>query len=145
MTSVFAYGTLAIPAVMEAVTGRRFPGREARVPGFARQRLRGRIYPAAVPAPGAELEGRLYDGVDPATLARLDRFEGRLYVRRSALARLAQGGERPVQLYLLAEGRRGELLQGPWDREAFVALHLGAYLASCVAFRAGQEARRAER
>jgi gamma-glutamylcyclotransferase (GGCT)/AIG2-like uncharacterized protein YtfP len=141
VSAVFAYGTLEIPAVMEAVTGRRFPGREARVVGFARHRLRGRLYPAAVPEPGAVLAGRLYESVDPGTLARLDRFEGRLYRRRRVCAELAGGGERLAEIYLLAEGRRGELLPEPWDREAFVKLHLGAYLASCAGFRAEEEAR----
>lgn len=145
MSDVFAYGTLEIPAVMEAVTGRRFAGREARVAGFARHRLRDRIYPAAVPAPGAVLAGRLYEGVDAATLARLDRYEGRLYARRPVLAELPEGGTRAAEIYLLAEGQHGLLLPEAWDRAAFLARHLGSYLESCAAFRAGDEAREAGR
>lgn len=145
MSGVFAYGTLEIPAVMEAVTGRRFPAREASVRGFARWRLRGRVFPAAAPEPGAVLAGRLYEGVDPATLACLDRFEGRLYERRRVPVQLAGGGERSAEIYLLAAGRRGELLAEPWDRAGFVAQHLGAYLESCAAFRVEQEARESGR
>jgi gamma-glutamylcyclotransferase (GGCT)/AIG2-like uncharacterized protein YtfP len=145
VSAVFAYGTLEIPAVMEAVTGRRFSAREASVRGFARWRLRGQVFPAAVAEPGAVLAGRLYEGVDPATLARLDRFEGRAYERRTVPVQLAEGGERGAEIYLLAAGRRGELLAEPWDRAAFVAQHLGAYLESCAAFRTAYEARESGR
>jgi gamma-glutamylcyclotransferase (GGCT)/AIG2-like uncharacterized protein YtfP len=141
VSCVLAYGTLEIPAVMEAVTGRRFPSWEASVPDFARHRLRGRVFPGAVESPGGTLAGRLYGDVDPATLERLDRFEGALYVRRRVSARLAEGGERAAELYLLSERARGELLAEPWDRDAFVARHLAAWLERCAAFRAEDEAR----
>jgi len=142
---VFAYGTLEVPAVMEAVTGRRFPACEASVQGFARQQLRGRVFPGAIESPGSLLAGRLYEDVDQGTLARLDRFEGRLYERRAVRAQLAAGGERLAELYLLAEQGRGQLLAEPWDRDTFVRLHLGSYLESCAAFRAEDEARQRRR
>jgi gamma-glutamylcyclotransferase (GGCT)/AIG2-like uncharacterized protein YtfP len=138
---VFAYGTLEVPAVMEAVTGRRFPACEPSVRGFVRQRLWGQVFPAAVESPGSLLAGRLYEEIDRGTLARLDRFEGRLYERRAVLAQLAAGGERLAELYLLAEHGRGQLLAEPWDRDAFVRLHLEAYLEGCAAFRGEEEAR----
>jgi gamma-glutamylcyclotransferase (GGCT)/AIG2-like uncharacterized protein YtfP len=141
MARLFAYGTLAVPAVLEAVTGRRFPGQEARLHGFARRCLRGRIYPAVVAAPGALAEGRLYDGLDPATLARLDRFEGPLYVRRQLDVEPEDGAARPAEIYVLAEGARAELRPEPWDPGAFVAQHLAQYLRSCEAFRAADTAR----
>jgi gamma-glutamylcyclotransferase (GGCT)/AIG2-like uncharacterized protein YtfP len=139
VTALFAYGTLMLPAVMEAVTGRRFPGRAAVLRGFARHRLRGRLYPAAVEAPGALLQGRLYEGIDPATLARLDRFEGPLYERRRVTVEPAPGAGVEAELYVLAASWRAELIPEPWDGAAFAALHLGAYLRSCEAFRASDE------
>jgi gamma-glutamylcyclotransferase (GGCT)/AIG2-like uncharacterized protein YtfP len=141
MAAVFAYGTLELPAVMAAVTGRRFPEREAELPGFARHRLRGRIYPAAIEAPGARVAGRLYEDVDGATLARLDRFEGPLYERREVAVLARGGGELRAQLYVLAEARRGELLAEPWDPAEFARVHLADYLLSCASFRARDEAR----
>jgi gamma-glutamylcyclotransferase (GGCT)/AIG2-like uncharacterized protein YtfP len=145
VTALFAYGTLMVPAVMEAVTGRRFPERAAVLRGFARHRLRGRLYPAVVEAAGAVLEGRLYEGIDAATLARLDRFEGRLYQRRRVTVEPAPGVTAPADLYVLADSRRAELLAEPWDAAAFVARHLGPYLRSCEAFRASDQARAEER
>jgi gamma-glutamylcyclotransferase (GGCT)/AIG2-like uncharacterized protein YtfP len=141
VTNLFAYGTLEFPEVMEAVTGRRFPGREAVLRGFARHRLRRRPYPAAVEAEGAELGGRLYEGIDAATLARLDRFEGALYERRRVRAEPKGGGGVEAELYVLAARHRSELLPEAWERDAFVARHLAAWLARCAAFRAAEEAR----
>jgi gamma-glutamylcyclotransferase (GGCT)/AIG2-like uncharacterized protein YtfP len=140
MAAVFAYGTLLFPAVMEAVTGRRFGTREAELAGYARRRLRRRIYPAAVASPGACVAGRLYEGVDAPTLARLDRFEGELYERRRVSVAPAEGGEVSAELYVLVAAHRGELLDDPWDPEEFASAHLGAYLRSCAAFRARDEA-----
>jgi gamma-glutamylcyclotransferase (GGCT)/AIG2-like uncharacterized protein YtfP len=141
MAAVFAYGTLLFPAVMEAVTGRRFGTREAELAGYARRRLRRRIYPAAVASPGERVAGRLYEGVDAATLARLDRFEGDLYERRRVSVAPAEGGAVAAELYVVVAARRGELLDEPWDPEEFASAHLAAYLRSCAAFRARDEAR----
>jgi gamma-glutamylcyclotransferase (GGCT)/AIG2-like uncharacterized protein YtfP len=141
VTSLFAYGTLEIPALMEAVTGRRLPEREGVVRGFERRRLRRRPYPAAIPAEGAELPGRVYEGIDAATLARLDRFEGALYERRRVSAETAGGVRLEAELYVLAPGHGGELLPEPWERDTFVARHLAEWLARCNAFRAAEEAR----
>jgi gamma-glutamylcyclotransferase (GGCT)/AIG2-like uncharacterized protein YtfP len=143
MPAVFTYGTLAIPSVMEAVTGHRFRSRETELDGFVRLRLRGRIYPAAIERPGSRIAGRVYEDVDPATLARLDRFEGRSYERREAPVLLPGGGEVPANLYVLAPAGHGELLEEPWDPAEFARVHLAAYLRSCAAFRAREEARSA--
>jgi gamma-glutamylcyclotransferase (GGCT)/AIG2-like uncharacterized protein YtfP len=141
MAAVFAYGTLLFPAVMEAVTGRCFGTREAELAGYARRRLRRQIYPAAVASPGARVAGRLYEGVDAATLARLDRFEGDRYERRPVRVVPAEGGEVSAELYMLVAAQRGELLDEPWSPEEFERVHLVAYLRSCAAFRARDEAR----
>lgn len=145
MPAVFAYGTLEVPAVMEAVTGRRFRSREAELAGFVRRRLRGRIYPGAIEWPGSRIAGRLYEGVAAPTLTRLDRFEGSLYERREVTVLVGSGGEARAELYVLSPAGRGELLEEPWDPGEFVRLHLDAYLRSCAAFRAGEEARSAGR
>lgn len=141
MPAVFTYGTLEIPAVMEAVTGRRFRSRQAELADFVRRRLRGRIYPAAIERPGSRVAGRVYEEVDAATLARLDRFEGHSYERREACVLVPGGGEVRATLYVLAPAEHRELLEEPWDPAEFARVHLAAYLRSCAAFRAREEAR----
>ena len=89
--ALFAYGTLEIPAVMLAVTARSFASEPARLDGFVRFLLRDRAYPGIVETPGATTEGRVYHGVDDASLARLDRFEDDCYERRGVVVRRADG------------------------------------------------------
>ena len=50
--SVFTYGTLEFPDVMEAVTGRSFKSVEAMAEGYARYLLKERMYPGMTPVSG---------------------------------------------------------------------------------------------
>jgi gamma-glutamylcyclotransferase (GGCT)/AIG2-like uncharacterized protein YtfP len=134
---VFAYGTLLVPEVMEALLGRTVPSAPARLAGFACYRVRGAVFPAALESSGREIRGRLYRGLDPPTLALLDRFEGDLYQRRRLTVELG-GGESAAWVYLLAADRSGLLTDEPWSLAEFVQLHLLAYLRGCRAFRSAR-------
>jgi gamma-glutamylcyclotransferase (GGCT)/AIG2-like uncharacterized protein YtfP len=144
VSDFLAYGTLSIPEVRATVLGRRHEDVPARAAGFKRVRMRNRVYPAAVEAPGAWLEGRLYLGLDAAMLARIDRFEGRQYVRRRIEVEAA-GATRPADLYVLRDTYRATATDDPWDMETFVREHLPAFLRMCAEFRAEEEARAAQR
>jgi gamma-glutamylcyclotransferase (GGCT)/AIG2-like uncharacterized protein YtfP len=128
--NVFVYGTLLVPSVVRAVTGRDLPQRCARLPGFARYRLHGEVFPAVVADPSAVTEGALIEGVVPGVLDVLDRYEGALYERHAVRV---QTGERTVgaHVYVLARGQLHRLTRAPWDLERFAAQHLSAYLARC--------------
>jgi gamma-glutamylcyclotransferase (GGCT)/AIG2-like uncharacterized protein YtfP len=140
---LFTYGTLEIPEIMQAVTGRRFASEPGTVlEGYARFRVDGRRYPGIREAPGSRTEGRLYRGVDPDSLAALDRFEGDLYVR-CALPVLCAAGSAVAETYVVRPGRRGELSDEPWDRERFLERDYADYLAGCRAF--GRRAARLRR
>ncbi|MGH8059246.1 MAG: gamma-glutamylcyclotransferase family protein [Candidatus Entotheonellia bacterium] len=80
---LFVYGTLMDPGAVAALTGRQFPRVEATLEGFERIES-GRGYPYILPKPGASLTGLLLQGVDAASLSRLDDYEaeGDLYVRQ---------------------------------------------------------------
>jgi gamma-glutamylcyclotransferase (GGCT)/AIG2-like uncharacterized protein YtfP len=133
--ALFAYGTLAVAPVMEAVAGRVFAAEPARLAGYARRGVRGEVFPALVAAAGAETPGVLYRGLDPRSLAALDAFEGDLYERRTLVVETA-AGPAAAEAYLAREGRRGALTGEPWDLDGFVARELPRYLAACRAFRA---------
>ena len=82
--ALFVYGTLLDDARVEAVTGRRFPRRTARLEGYERIAPNGG-YPYIVARAGSVVDGALLDDVDAASLRALDTYEdeGRLYVRRA--------------------------------------------------------------
>lgn len=141
-TRLFVYGTLLFDAVRARVAGRALPARPATLPGYARRAVHGAVYPGVVREPGAATHGLLVEGVDARALARLDRFEGRLYERRRLPVRLAEGGFVHAGVYLVPPARRRALADAPWDPDAFAARHLEAYLEGCAAFDAAARRRR---
>jgi gamma-glutamylcyclotransferase (GGCT)/AIG2-like uncharacterized protein YtfP len=128
---VFTYGTLEIPEVVEALTGRRFPWREASLQGYARFLLRGRVYPAVVPSPGDAVAGRVYGGVDPRSLRVLDVFEDEIYQRLRLPVRAAGGSRLETWVWVLRSGHHGLLGREPWDRGRFAERHLSDFLRAC--------------
>jgi gamma-glutamylcyclotransferase (GGCT)/AIG2-like uncharacterized protein YtfP len=82
------------------VTGRAFAASPARLRGHRREHPPG-SYAFVVPDETASVEGILLDGIDDDALARLDAYEdeGRLYVRRRALAEV-DGVTMPCDVYV---------------------------------------------
>ena len=132
-STVFCYGTLLFPEVMSRVAGAELVGHPAVVEGWARYCVRRQTFPALVAQPGARTEGAVFSGVDAAVLARLDAFEGPLYVRRALEVERTDGGRLFAQVWVLAPGREAELSSEPWDLQAFAARDLRAFLARVVA------------
>jgi gamma-glutamylcyclotransferase (GGCT)/AIG2-like uncharacterized protein YtfP len=124
---LFAYGTLQLPDVLEAVLGLRWQGTPALLLDFARYRVRGKPYPAIVPEPGGNVAGLVYSGVGPAELDQLDRYEGELYERRTLSVR-SGGATLAAVSYVLAEPQRALLSNESWELGAFEREHLQDYL-----------------
>jgi gamma-glutamylcyclotransferase (GGCT)/AIG2-like uncharacterized protein YtfP len=74
---------------LQAVTGKRFARRPARLAGYRRV-VGSHGYPDLVASPGSEVDGFLIDDVDPASLRALDTYEdeGRLYRRQPVRVRV---------------------------------------------------------
>jgi hypothetical protein len=86
--TLFAYGTLREPLILEGVLGHPLDSLELRAataPGFRTVFYPGRIYPALVEAAGEIAEGLSVGGLSPADLAILDLFEGNEYERRAIM------------------------------------------------------------
>lgn len=128
--SVFTYGTLEVPDVMEAVTGRVFDSAEAITEGYARYLLKGRIYPGITPVSGQATSGRVYFGVSQQALTLLDEFEDEIYVRQLIAVRTDEGHWFNAYAYIIEPKDRGVLSVNPWIREKFVKDHLASYLAA---------------
>jgi gamma-glutamylcyclotransferase (GGCT)/AIG2-like uncharacterized protein YtfP len=134
MARLFTYGTLMLAEVMEIVAGRPLPSRRAALRGYRRRRLRGRVYPGIVPAAGETVEGVLWEGVDAAALARIDRFEGSLYDRPELPVAVAPDESCAAFVYVLRREHEALLGEAGWDEAEFRARHLRAYLGECRAF-----------
>ena len=91
---LFAYGTLRDPDILSALLGRPLSDDDrvaARATGFRSVHLPHRVYPALLPAPGAEAVGLLLYRLAPAELDLLDAFEGDEYRRRDITVLTAAG------------------------------------------------------
>ena len=134
MTHVFTYGTLEIPEVMEAVTGRSLASAEARAKEFAKFLLQGRIYPGMIAVPGAVCPGRVYYHIDRRTLELLDVFEDEVYTRERIEVEVEEGRSLEAYAYLIPPRYRERLTSTPWKPDEFMARHFVHYLEACKTF-----------
>lgn len=125
--SLFAYGTLQLPDVLQAVVGRRWQGEPALLVGYGRYRVRGKPYPAVIAEPAGNVAGLLYEGVGAEELALLDSYEGELYERRTVNVRVGRDAH-PAVVYVLGERHRSLLSSEAWELGEFEREHLAAYL-----------------
>lgn len=122
------------PSVMEAVTGREFPARKARVKDYARFKVKGESYPGLTPLKGAGTEGVLYMGVDVLSVSRLDDFEGEIYERSEISAEPLDGESLIAHTYVIKAECRDRLSSDPWDPEHFEKADLREFMASYQGF-----------
>jgi gamma-glutamylcyclotransferase (GGCT)/AIG2-like uncharacterized protein YtfP len=142
---LFAYGSLEVPTVMQAVTGRSFRNTRARILGFERYMLKGRVYPGIIHAASGETDGRIYFDLDENAFARLDHFEADEYdrvcveVEVEADGGVQQKGETRIEafVYVIPSDRRDLLGDDRWDEQEFVTERLAAYLADTRRWMAG--------
>jgi gamma-glutamylcyclotransferase (GGCT)/AIG2-like uncharacterized protein YtfP len=126
--AVFCYGTLEFPPVLEAVAGRRFPGRSAVLSGYRRLGVKGEVFPGIVAESGGEVTGTLYAGLTRAHLHRLDTYENAFYRRRLLRVRDAAGRTRTAWAYVVLRMYRHRLGAEDWDPNRFARRHFARYL-----------------
>ena len=134
ISSLFTYGTLEIPSVMEAVTGRSFGSLEASIEGYERLMIKHQIYPGMIACPSGMTVGRLYVHVDARSLNLIDEFEDDVYIRETIRVNTCEGNSVTAYAYILSSDHRNILSSEPWRREYFVVHHLSQYVVGCRAF-----------
>ena len=121
---LFVYGLLMFPELLQGLTQRRFASEEALLRDHVRLTVRHpRVPPigAVIGASGKRVDGVLLRGVDPQSLALLDRFEGlseALYTRCERTVMVANGQRVTADVYLCGARIRAHLA-GPWDVHSF--------------------------
>jgi gamma-glutamylcyclotransferase (GGCT)/AIG2-like uncharacterized protein YtfP len=128
MACVFTYGTLQIPRVVEAVTGRSFPATPAVLEGFACRRLKAHPFPGICPEPAAKTKGTVYFQVDEESLARLDEFEDYFYLRLALPVLTVDGRQILAQIYVVSGSHLDLLDHRPWSLEEFRLRDLDSFL-----------------
>ena len=138
MIAVFTYGTLEIPEVMEAVTGRSFPSFDATATGYVRYLLKGKIYPGMMVGPGASTSGRVYVEINEQTLKILDEFEDEIYERELIEVIMHPKKSCKAFAYLIPQSKHDLLSSEPWKKEEFLSMYFDSYVQACRFFHDGQ-------
>jgi gamma-glutamylcyclotransferase (GGCT)/AIG2-like uncharacterized protein YtfP len=120
MENLFAYGTLMCDDIMRDVSGRRLFRVSGTLKGYSRRRVRGELYPAIIADPESCVDGVMYRDVPAAVLERLDRFEGRMYLRKSVQITLNDGAFLYAETYLVKPEFVDCLEASEWDFEKFL-------------------------
>ncbi len=133
---LFVYGTLQVPVVMKALIARVPEGVKATLPGYARYRLAGHVFPGILMEATECVEGILYSGMTKAELEVIDAFEDGMYTRRRVEVHAARGGTVAALTYTLRDDAAGLARRNdPWSLERFLAEFGIRYVEGCVAFR----------
>ena len=127
--NLFVYGTLMVPAVMQAVTGRSFRSVPATLGGYARYFIKRQVYPGIIARENFSVDGLLYYAIDAECMQRLDIFESEVYRRSKVLVKLADGSEEDAFAYIVSPQFEHLLSGNSWDLEQFKQQHLPRYLA----------------
>ncbi|MGD8629972.1 MAG: gamma-glutamylcyclotransferase [Gammaproteobacteria bacterium] len=121
MMDLFAYGTLMCADIMRTVSGcPELVGSAGLLRDHCRLCVRGEHYPGLVPRPGASVQGIVYHAVPADARARLDRFEGDMYVRTAVEVELTDATILRVQTYLVRPEMTGLLEDRVWRLADFL-------------------------
>ena len=131
---VFTYGTLELPAIMQAVTGKRFLSRPVRLVGYSRFLVKDKSYPGICKDGSGCTQGMLYMYVDHASLMLLDDFEAPIYERLSVTVKASDEATYQAYAYIVPSEQKDILSSMPWDKELFLRTHYRTFLSWCKEF-----------
>jgi gamma-glutamylcyclotransferase (GGCT)/AIG2-like uncharacterized protein YtfP len=126
---IFTYGSLMYAPVWRRVVAGTYEPRAGLIRGYARQRIRGELYPALLAAgPKSTVPGVLYLDVSPQDVGALDQFEGAGtdYRRIELPVELEDGSVLNAATFLYLHPERVEA--APWEAERFEAEGLQRFL-----------------
>lgn len=128
-STVFVYGTLQYPMILDALLGRVPASEHARVRGYVRYGVKGEPFPAVVPCESGEVEGLLLNGLSPDEMAILDDYEGEQYSTCEVDVFVADETSRRRTILYVWKDEYMEWLDGKeWDRNAFETTHFDRYM-----------------
>ena len=122
-----------VPEVMRVVTGNKLVFTDGTLEGYGRYRLRGRVYPGIIKSAHESVQGRIYNGVNRYSLARLDKFEAEEYRRIRVCITGVDGRRVMAWAYVIRKRYIKFLTREAWDVEEFRNNHLKHYLQRIVA------------
>ncbi len=131
MFDFFFYGTLVDADVRRLVLGREVPDAEVRpaeLAGYQRYTVREQPYPAAVPQPGATIDGVVMSGASLIDAAMLTCFEGADYEAQLCRVTSSANGNRDQDAWVFVASDRVPRGEPSWSIDEWRARHKPAFL-----------------
>ncbi|KAL8267045.1 hypothetical protein R6Q59_004389 [Mikania micrantha] len=126
--TVFVYGTLLANDVVQVLLNRIPQTSPAILHGYHRFSIRGRVYPAILPAENKKVTGKVLTGLSAAEIDVLDMYEDEEYDKRVVDVSLLDTSE-VLQAYTYVWGNSTDPdLYGEWDFEEFKESNLKDYV-----------------
>jgi gamma-glutamylcyclotransferase (GGCT)/AIG2-like uncharacterized protein YtfP len=125
--SVFTYGTLQVPSVIQAVVGNNLESEPATLKGFQRFKFKEKTFPGIIKNQTCVIEGMLYKNIDEQALMLLDQFEDVAYERRLVDIQVKDKTESAF-VYVTRDEYREWLSDEEWSLEEFIKDDLELYL-----------------
>ena len=131
MAHVFTYGSLMFDRVWSEVVEGSYDRAESILQGYDRKSVRDEVYPVIVPAsPFSQVEGIIYFDISAVDLARLDRFEGEYYFRKTVEVITVDTIKMPAEVYILKEEYYSIISFEKWDPVHFSSTGIHFFMQS---------------
>uniref|UniRef100_A0A0D6R6Z4 Putative gamma-glutamylcyclotransferase n=1 Tax=Araucaria cunninghamii TaxID=56994 RepID=A0A0D6R6Z4_ARACU len=138
--NVFVYGTLMADEVVNVLLNRVPPCSPAVLQGYRRHSIRGRVYPAIVPAENNSVNGKVIRDLTDYEMDLFDEFEDVEYVRTLEEVivlgnETQQNGSDQLKAhtYVWADAN-DENLYGEWNFKEWKDVHMNDFLKMCESF-----------
>ncbi|KAL6536304.1 AIG2-like protein D [Orobanche gracilis] len=135
VSNVFVYGSLLSDDVVRALLCRVPPSLPAALPSYQRFSIKGRVYPAIIPAVDKKVIGKVLLDLTPPELHIFDAFEDVEYERRSVDVFLGDGSEKLKAYTYVWKNKTDSDLHGEWDFEDWKLMHMKDFLKMTTDFR----------
>ncbi|ESQ46423.1 hypothetical protein EUTSA_v10000361mg [Eutrema salsugineum] len=128
MHSVFVYGSLMADDVVQLLLNRVPRTASAILPDFHRFSIKGRVYPAILPAEADKVPGKVLFGITDDELYILDEFEDIDYERKNVQVLLTDSSEKLQTKTYIWANKDDPDLYGTWEFEEWKQLHMEGFL-----------------
>ncbi|KAK4435657.1 AIG2-like protein D [Sesamum alatum] len=135
ISNVFVYGSLLADDVVRALLTRVPPSSPAILHDYHRFSIKGRVYPAILPAENKKVIGKVLIGITPPELHILDEFEDNEYERKTIDVFLQDTAEKLQAYTYVWENKTDPKLHGEWDFEEWKVLHMDYFLKMTKGFK----------
>ncbi len=125
--SVFTYGTLQFPEVMQAVTSLNLKPVAATLTGYQRFKIKERTFPGLIEKEITITDGMLYRDLDETAIQKLDQFEDVMYERCLVDVEVESKTEQAF-VYVTQKEFEACLLDQEWSLDEFRKKYLRLYL-----------------